>query len=100
MAGLRRWWIKKYQLPPHHPLFLQRSVAEHLQEIEEDLLLLRDDLESELEESPQSERGDINKRLVRVRQALGEKEASTDPLVDKWERELADGKVPDLYEEL
>lgn len=61
---------------------------------------MRDDLETELEEASASERADITKRLVRVRQALGDKAASTDPLIDKWERELADGKTPDLYEEL
>lgn len=62
--------------------------------------MLRDDLEADLDEASASDRSEIMKRLVRVRQALGDKTASTDPLIDKWERELADGKTPDLYEEL
>jgi hypothetical protein len=98
MAALRRWWSRKYNLPANHPLFLERSVQEHLLEVEENLLLTRDELEADLKR-PGADRTELTKRLVEVRRALGDKNASTDPLIDKWERELANGQTPDLYEE-
>lgn len=38
-------------------------------------------------------------RLAELNKALGEKKThSADPLADKWEREIAEGKIPDFME--
>ena len=60
------------------------------------------DLETLLKdpEMRHEERRQISQKLRRIYEALGETDMAygEDPLADKWERELAEGKVPNLDE--
>ncbi len=62
------------------------------------------DLETLLEdpEIRQEERRNISRKLRKLYKALGEKDTTwgEDPLIDKWEQELAEGKIPDLDEQM
>ena len=93
----RRWWCDKYELPPNHPLFLERSVSSLQQEMCEDLLWRQRQLLRRLEDEPDKD-GALLEELNSINKALGEEETVIDPLFDKWERELAEGKIPDLDE--
>jgi len=99
-ANLRRWWCKKYKRPSNDPLLLELSEPELLEEWYEDLYAEKRDLESALEE------GDVDyhsttRRLRTICEALEESgEAFYDPLIDKWEEQLARGEIPDLTEGL
>lgn len=80
---LRRWWTKKYQLPWTHELFQESQSHELLIEFYEDLF----------ENDPRA-------MLEAARDEEGEVvfEETGDPLIDKWEKELAQGITPDLTE--
>ncbi len=62
------------------------------------------DLETLLEDPDikQEERRGLSQRLRKLYKMLGEtdedKAIGEDPLIDKWEKELAEGKMPDLDE--
>ena len=43
---------------------------------------------------------EIQKEIAALTRALGEEVESEDDLIDRWEKELADGKTPDLTEGL
>ena len=101
MAGLRRWWSKKYNLPPYHELFTSRSVDELNQEMIEDLLLQRQDIKEELEDRDdgkkrKSRRDLLWDQLNRINKALGLEVIPQDRLWDFWEGQLARGETPDL----
>lgn len=59
------------------------------------------ELEASLEddELKLDERRRVSEQLRKLYRALGEKAPSEDELVDKWEQELAEGKIPDLDEQ-
>ena len=91
----RRWWTRKYELPPNHPLFLERSVADLQQEMCEDLLWRRKEIMREIEE--EGDKGDVLKQeLDRVNEALGGEAVVVDDLWDQWEADLEAGREPDL----
>lgn len=96
MTTIKRWWVDKYRLPPNHPLFTECSISEWTQEMHEDLLARKAEIEADLEDA----RGDtepLMRQLAAVNKALGDKEAiGEDDLIDEWERELEMGRVPDL----
>jgi len=79
---LRRWWVKKYQLPWTHELAQASTIPDLLVEFYEDYFA----------EHPEEAR--------RVFAKDGEFyfEETGDELIDKWERELAQGLTPDLEE--
>lgn len=85
MTILRRWWTKKYQLPWTHELAQNSTEFELAVEFFEDLF----------EKDPKA-------MLEAARGADGEIhfEETDDELIDKWERELAQGITPDLTEGL
>lgn len=101
---IRRWWSNKYGRPFNDSLFQKRPLAVWVREMYEDAYEKKRDLETLLEDPDlkQEERRSISQKLRRVYKALGEKDESMgeDPLADKWERELAEGKTPDLDEQL
>lgn len=82
---LRRWWAEKYKLPSTHELFQQATPFDLLTEYYEDLF---DD--------------DSMAALDAIRGEDGEVvfEDLDDPLLAKWERELAQGITPDFEEGL
>ena len=98
IAGLRRWWSQKYKLPPNHPLFLEQSVAELNQEMVEDLLIRKREVEAELEneDTRMSERQELSRQLRALNEALGEPPETGDELIDQWEKDLEEGRVPNL----
>lgn len=63
-------------------------------------MLERDDLEAAIESGLVKDTAPLTERLAAVRRALGENGISTDPLIDQWEKDLAEGRVPDLDAEM
>jgi len=99
-AHLRSWWVKKYELPPTHLLFLNQSHAALVQEMYEDLYRQLDEVTSELENDenpPRAEQRDVLMRQLQVlNKALDEEQDDGDDLVDEWEAALERGEMPDL----
>lgn len=93
-AQIKRWWSERYKLPPNHELFLSMSLSEHIQEMYEDLLFKREEVERNLEEGV-GDKEILMKQLAALNRAL-EEEVSEDDLIDQWERDLEAGRVPDL----
>ncbi len=82
---LRRWWVEKYRLPP--------TSAEYLAYTAEDLLV--EFFEDHFAAHPEQElRRKVHERSGQPYYVTG------DPLIDKWEREIAEGNEPDLDEAL
>jgi hypothetical protein len=103
MAQLRRWWVQKYKLPATHELFLGQPLAVLNLEMLEDLWLRERELEQKVEDSDGPESVEAERQLAEVHKALGigletAKGSGIDPLIDKWESEIAEGKDPDLNE--
>lgn len=74
--------------------------AELLGEWYEDLYVEKGELETLLADG-EGEYQVAVKRLGVIYEALGEDgDAVADPLIDKWERQLANGEIPDLEEGL
>lgn len=98
LTQLRRWWSKKYKLPPNHDLFENQSVAEINLEFFEDLMAQRREVLEELDdEETRSEQAEVLfRQLNAINKALGFPEEVQDDLIDEWERELEAGRVPDL----
>lgn len=100
LAGLKKWWSRKYKLPPNHPLFINQSLADLTLEMYEDSLVRKDEIMEELKEAKGEASSALLKQLNAVSKLLGEDEYTSDPLIDKWERELEEGLTPDLNETL
>lgn len=98
---LRRWWCRKYNRPPNDPAYLELAEAEIMQEWLEDLYAEKADLLQQLEDPDLEDAIPIMQRINRLSEALGETDRVTDdPLIDKWEAQLARGEIPDLTEGL
>lgn len=93
-AQIKRWWSNKYNLPPNHELFMGMSFAEHTQEMYEDLLFRREEIQRSLEDNDGDQKI-LMKQLALLNKALGDAE-SEDDLFDQWERDLEEGRIPDL----
>ena len=96
VAGLRHWWINKYRMPATHALFQQQSIAELNLEYYEDLYLRKHELEQEINKG--SDTKGLHSALAEINKALGDESASDDPLIDRWEEQIARGEIPDLNE--
>jgi len=102
LANLKRWWSKKYKLPPNHLLFRDQTFPELNQEMMEDLLLRRKEVVIELEEDddkPKSRREVLLEQLRILNNAIGDGEdikVTQDDLADYWDEQLAKGEMPDL----
>lgn len=95
LAQIKKWWSDRYKLPPNHELFLSMSVAEHTQEMYEDLMIQREDVRRSLERGD-GDRKALLEQLTAVERALGDDAQVEDELVDQWERDLEEGRIPDL----
>ena len=97
---IRKWWVDKYKRPTNDPLFMQRSWAEWQIEMFEDMWLQRDQLMESMNN------GDMEIKvalpaITALNKVLDDGDIITgDPLIDKWEKEWAEGKTPDLNEVL
>lgn len=102
---MKRWWVQKYKLPPNHALFTGQSLSALNLEMMEDLWIREHELKEKIKEEEGSVLNEAIQQLQDVRKALGivldygtPLPSGDDPLVDRWEREIAEGKVPDLNE--
>lgn len=93
-ANIRNWWMRKYEMPPTHDLFVAQTQAALLQEMFEDLYRKRAEVEKDLDESLENREG-LLKQLQGLNKALDE-EQDSDDLFDEWEEALARGEIPDL----
>lgn len=75
---LERWWRQKYKLPSNHELFTSRTIIDLLVEFWEDIFI----------ENP----------TKMLQAADGTFTETGDELIDKWERQIAQGEMPDLRE--
>ena len=99
LGKIKDWWTRKYNLPTNHTLFMNRNVPSLHQEMYEDLFTKKEDLEEALLENDDGKMTDsLLKQINSINSILGEEEAVADSLVDKWEKELAEGKTPNLEE--
>ena len=80
LESLSRWWQEKFQLPSTHDLFQNSTLLDLLTDFWLDQY--------------------YKKPLEAYRNADGEIQFidTGDELIDKWEKELAEGKVPDYNE--
>lgn len=78
---LSKWWRDKYQLPSNHELFRSATVFDLLTELYEDQF--------------------YNTTLEVYRNEKGEVQfvSTGDKVIDKWEEDLAAGKIPDYLSE-
>lgn len=109
---LARWWSDKYNLPVNHALFLQRTEASITIEWYEDMYARRSEIKARLSSHDPKLSSDQRVTLMdqlaaidRVLNSRADVDIDTpfvtgDPLVDKWEQELAAGHLPDLTEGL
>jgi hypothetical protein len=93
---IRKWWVEKYKRPTNDRLFMTRSWAEWQIEMFEDMYSERERIADRFRD------GDIDSKvampaLAALNNVLDDS-VSIDPLADKWERELAEGKLPNLDE--
>lgn len=95
MVQIKRWWTERYKLPPNHELFTTLSLAEHMQDMYEDLMFRREEIQHSLEEGDGDQKT-LLQQLTIVNKALGDKQESEDDLFDQWERDLEEGRIPDL----
>lgn len=99
-AVAKKWWRKKYGQSPKP--FMDYSLAELIREMYVDLYWQREECMMELE-SAEGDKAELYRRLALLDEALQDetepKRLSSDPLIDKWERELAEGKEIDLEEQ-
>lgn len=92
--------MRKYGLPTSHPAFQNALPADVLLEFFEDAWEEKHALE-EAREKRGSHFGEYDRRrLSELEKLLGltNGETSEDALADKWDREIAEGKIPNLDE--
>jgi len=95
---VRRWWTERYNLPPNHELFQSLSIAEHTLDMYEDLYFKKEEVERALTGRGGGDKQSLMEQLSALNRALGlsAKAESEDELVDQWERDIEEGRVPDL----
>lgn len=99
LEQVKRWWVNKYQLPTSHPTFQNLTLAEMQLEMLQDFAHRRVELRGLLGEKGY-DADYLTGQINAINEVFGDSMESWDPLVDKWEREIAEGKVPDLNEQL
>lgn len=97
LARLRRWWSNKYKLPPNSPLFMEQTQAELQLEMFEDLMVRREELRQRLRDGEtEGQASKILEQINAINKALEDEVEVQDDLIDQWERDLAEGRIPDL----
>ena len=96
LTQIKRWWTERYKLPPNHELFMCQSVAEVTQDMYEDLLFQKEEVEQDLENARGGSADVLLNRLNAINRVLGLECQVQDDLFDQWERDLEEGRVPDL----
>lgn len=100
LAIAKRWWVQKHQTPTRP--FLDMSLPGLLIEMYEDMLATRDEIMDELA-TRRGDKSDLYERLAAINKVMADDDApspqSYDPLIDKWDREMEEGKDPDLDEQ-
>lgn len=99
IGKLKTWWSKKYKLPANHNLFMDQSIGALYLEMYSDIYIKRDEIMSEITENSDLSLKQIavlNRQLDEINSQLGEPYESSDELIDQWEKELEEGKIPDL----
>jgi len=95
-AAIRRWWVNKYNLPANHELYRTRSWVDWQIEMFEDLYVRRAELKEQMADGTVDNKKAL-KVLSAINSVLGDnEEVFDDPLIDQWERDLAEGRIPDL----
>lgn len=101
MAGIKRWWVNRYKLPPNHELFTGQSTSDLILEMYEDLLLERKGIQERLESGGVGEEHTaLMGRLRELDKAIGDAVVPQDSLIDRWEADIAAGRIPDLEMDL
>lgn len=93
-SNLARWWSQKYNLPPNHELFQNRSQSDLYGEWLLDLLDERETLRQQLDEGGNLR--SIVDRINVINRALGEATEHFDTLERMWDLQVAAGEDPDL----
>ena len=65
-------------------------------EMYEDMLLRKQEILDELETADTKTANELYRQLNALNVGLGEEEVIQDDLVERWEKELEQGKIPDL----
>ena len=99
LERIKQWWRDKYNLPTNHELFQTSTWTELQMEMFQDLARRREELRQHLEDQAYDSSKTIE-AINSINEVFGDPREVWDPLVDKWERELAEGKIPDLDETL
>lgn len=88
--------MRKYRSPGNDPRLLSRTLASVQQEFYEDAWEEKADLERALE-TPEKNQGHLRERLGMLTRMLeGAPVDPEDELIDQWERDIAEGRTPDL----
>ena len=95
VVNLKRWWSRKYELPANHKLFTSQSIAALHQEQYEDLYAQRVDIMADIENRT-GDQALLLTQLNSINRALGEETQSQDDLFDQWEKDIEEGRTPDL----
>lgn len=79
-------------------MFVGQTAAELQLEMFEDLLSQREEILEQLDAVTEAqERGNLRERLHGINKVFGYAlDQGQDDLIDEWERDLAEGRVPDL----
>ena len=75
-------------------------MAELYLEMFEDYNIQRDDLQTSIDEGSAESYKKAREEMERLDEILGDKVEEEDDLIDKWERQLEAGEIPDLSEGL
>ena len=86
-------------MPPNHELFVSRTAADLQLEMLEDLAQRREELRAQLDQRG-ADVDRIMEQMNLINEVFGDVPEVWDPLIDKWEKELAEGKIPDLDEQV
>ena len=75
---------------------MSQSESELMLEMYEDMLLRKQEILDELETADTKTANELYRQLNALNVGLGEEEVIQDDLVERWEKELEQGKIPDL----
>jgi hypothetical protein len=71
------------------------SFAEHTQDMYEDLMFRLEEIDRSLEEGDSDAKVLMKQRAI-INKVLENEEETEDDLFDQWERDLEEGRIPDL----